>query len=367
LKLFPDYSKRVYGLDVYRAIAILLVVQVHGSFMLNDTFLDGFPWIRLTDGVELFFVLSGFLIGGILLKIIHRNDYKITLPDVSNFWKRRWYRTLPNYFLILLLNFLFVKYGLINGDLANFSYSFFLFLHNFATPFYGFFWESWSLSIEEWFYIILPLSLFISLKVAPNQKGILSVIIILILAPLVYRISQTGREVDLFHWDTQFRKVIVMRLDTIIYGVLAAYIKFYYDKFWIKIAKPAFFIGLALTLCIPYLPLNPNAFFTKTFFFNATSFAAMLMLPLADQKRGFKTGFGKVITHISLISYSMYLINLGLVVGVINKHFPIASPTDGLLKYTIYWGIVIIASTLLYKFFEKPIMELREKSIFKKK
>ncbi|HMT30716.1 MAG TPA: acyltransferase, partial [Bacteroidia bacterium] len=68
-----EYESRVFGLDVFRAIAILIVVMGHGGFII-DKVLPGFPYIPMIDGVELFFVLSGFLIGTILLKIYQKND-----------------------------------------------------------------------------------------------------------------------------------------------------------------------------------------------------------------------------------------------------------------------------------------------------
>jgi len=363
MNLSVDYNKRIYGLDVYRAIAIILVVQEHGSFMLKGTFLHNFPWIRLIDGVELFFVLSGFLIGSILIKIIHNNNYKLSSNNIFTFWKRRWFRTLPNYYLILIVNIILVKYSIINGDIDQFNYKFFLFLQNFSQPFYGFFWESWSLSIEEWFYIFLPISLFLVLIFNRTHKGILIVIIILILLPLFYRIINSSENVDAFWWDVKFRKVILMRLDTIIYGVLAAYIKFYHRVFWKKSAIILFVSGLIMALAIPYIHREPNDFFSKTFYFNLTSIAAMLLLPFADSIKKFKTSIGKIVIHISLISYSMYLINLALVVQVITKNFPILNPTDGLIKYFIFWIIVIVSSSMLYHYFELPMMRLRDKKL----
>ena len=69
----------------------------------------------------------------------------------------------------------------------------------------------------------------------------------------------------------------------------------------------------------------------------------------------------KIITHISLISYSMYLINLALVAEVIQTNFPPNGPLSAWMLYFIYWFIVITVSTLIYKYFEKPIMDLRER------
>ena len=366
MNFLPDYSKRVYGLDIFRAIAILLVVQGHGGFMLKGTPFENFPWIRLIDGVDLFFVLSGFLIGSILLKMVQESNFVLSWKQVLHFWKRRWFRTLPNYYLILIVNIVFVSTGIIKGRMDQFSYKFFLFIQNFSDPFYGFFWESWSLTIEEWFYILLPVLLVLILKLFPSKKGILFALALMIVFPLVYRIINAPQKMNAFWWDVTFRKVVLMRLDTIIYGVLAAYIKFYHKQFFQKIAVSSFFFGIAIILATAYYPNQSNDFFTKTFFFNCTSIGAMLLLPYADSIRSFRSNFGKIITHISLISYSMYLVNLGLVASVITKQFPVLSPTDGLIKYSCYWIIVLASSTLLYFFFEKPILNLRDKKFFSK-
>ena len=89
--------------------------------------------------------------------------------------------------------------------------------------------------------------------------------------------------------------------------------------------------------------------------------AAAMLLPLAEKTKHFRTGFGKIITHISLVSYSMYLINLCLVADVIRKNFESQVEHYPLLMYAFFWIAVIGISTLLYKFFEKPVMDLREK------
>ena len=129
------------------------------NFMLEKANTN-FPWIKLIDGVELFFVLSGFLIGGIIIKEF-QNNTAFGIKQIFHFWKRRWFRTLPNYYLILLLNVIIVYFGIIKEDFLQFNWKFFFFLQNFAHHFYGFFWESWSLSIEEWFYLLFPIILML--------------------------------------------------------------------------------------------------------------------------------------------------------------------------------------------------------------
>ena len=96
--------ERIFGLDLLRAVAIGLVLVCHlGPFFVAPFIAGWFAQIcNLANvGVDLFFVLSGFLIGGILLREI---ECGMTLRGMLRFWSRRWWRTLPNYYLFLALN-----------------------------------------------------------------------------------------------------------------------------------------------------------------------------------------------------------------------------------------------------------------------
>jgi len=370
LRIPTDYESRVYGLDVFRAIAILTVVLGHGGFLIGNV-LPGFPYIKIIDGVELFFVLSGFLIGTILIKMQEREG-KLTPGMIFSFWKRRWFRTLPNYYLVLLLNVIFVWLGITYGKLEMFNWKFLVFAQNFSTHFTDFFWESWSLTIEEWFYILTPLTLLIFHQSLVKKFSIkqltLFTVLIFIFLPLLYRISISGEEVDYFWYDVKFRKVVITRLDAIMYGVLFAWLKFYYPRSWKKIALPLFIVGLVMIYVIMYLhESNPTGFFGKTLYFSLMGLAAALLLPYADSRKSFKTGFGKMMTHISLISYSMYLVNLSLVADVIRMNYEPQSKIEYLVTYIFFWLAVVVISTLLYKYFEKPMMDIRDKTTSKVK
>ncbi len=359
-----DYSSRVYGLDVFRAVAIIFVVIGHGGFMIDEA-LPGFPWIRLIDGVELFFVLSGFLIGNILIRMYEKKG-TISARDLFGFWKRRWFRTVPNYYLILLVNIALVTAGVINGNKESISWEFFFFLQNITSPFTDFFWESWSLTVEEWFYILFPLLMLgiisISGKSIPKQNKVLATIIIFILCPLLYRISVSSEQVDLFWYDTKFRKLVATRLDAIMYGVLFAWLRIYYNRIFEKIALPAFVSGIVLIYAFMYLQAQDSTgYFAKTFYFSLTGFSASLLLPWASMKQKCTTRFGRMMTFISVISYSMYLLNFGPIAQVIQYNFNPEGPLQGIIAYLIFWITVVGTSTLLYKYFEKPVMDLREK------
>ncbi len=121
-QLNPNYENRIFGLDLMRAIAIIFVVMGHGLMLEKAN--TNFPWIRLINGVELFFVLSGFLIGGILIKTFNDKE-NFGIKTIANFWVRRWFRTLPNYYLILIINIIVVYFGIIREDFAQFNWKFF--------------------------------------------------------------------------------------------------------------------------------------------------------------------------------------------------------------------------------------------------
>ena len=98
-------------------------------------------------GVEIFFVLSGFLIGQLIVKEVLRPP---SAQGLVRFWVRRWFRTLPPYFLVLFLR-RFEGHPL--------HWKLFVFLQNFDPPVAGSFPVSWSLAVEEWFYLLTPLVL----------------------------------------------------------------------------------------------------------------------------------------------------------------------------------------------------------------
>ena len=77
---------RVFGLDLIRAGAVSLVLVAHASYLLEPVFAAPRTFnVLAVLGVELFFVLSGFLIGGIIIDTVRRDP-----RWVANFWLRRW-------------------------------------------------------------------------------------------------------------------------------------------------------------------------------------------------------------------------------------------------------------------------------------
>lgn len=150
-------SNRNVGLDVLRSIAVWNVLIMHLTLTLYSAKAISIVWLPLPDGVDLFFVLSGFLIGRILINSFVDNQY-ITTNNILHFLSNRWFRTLPNYYFLTAI--VFGLTILTSKHLFNPIYNL-LFLQNISSNIFNFYPETWSLCIEEWFYLLFPLSIFI--------------------------------------------------------------------------------------------------------------------------------------------------------------------------------------------------------------
>ena len=363
-----DFEKnRIYGLDILRALAVLFVVLGHGSKLL-------FPKInRLTfyiefDGVAIFFVLSGFLIGGILIKVLEKEDpsYK----TLFNFWVRRWFRTLPNYFLVLVI-LLGLSYLFIDGFAPFAGYRYFLFVQNLYTPHPDWFPEAWSLSIEEWFYLLIPVIVFGLVgmcRVITNKAILWTAIFILVLMTLirVYRFVEIP--VHSFEdWDAIFRRQVLTRLDSLMFGLIGAYILYYHKQTWVKHKNLLFISGIILFLVIKYLDryhMRSFGLYQCVFSFSVASFATLILLPFLSELKSGRGVVYKSFTYISLISYSIYLLHFSVIQKwIIDKVDLSGLPAYARIgtKYFLYWLLTILISILMFKFFERPVMKLREK------
>ena len=69
----------------------------------------------------------------------------------------------------------------------------------------------------------------------------------------------------------------------------------------------------------------------------------------------------RAVTHISLISYSLYLLNLTPIMLTVIERIPTPSIAVGYAKVTLFWGLSVLLSTLLYRFYEKPMTSLRDR------
>jgi peptidoglycan/LPS O-acetylase OafA/YrhL len=355
--------KHVYGLDLMRAAAIAMVVFQHGALFFYLCY--GIPaiWTKMgTIGVTLFFALSGFLIGGILL------DAGDALRDAGvagRFWLRRALRTLPNYFLFILVNLVFWQafqrargYPSPIPLLPRYA----LFLQNFTSDRVWFFAESWSLSVEEWFYFLFPLALFLGLRLfkVSFRRLFWTLAISMVVLPVVLR----GLTLTQADWANGITKVVIYRPDSIALGLIASLLCREFPAAWARSRRPAAASGAVLLLgSLLYMGLGDpdHSASARVFLPLVMPMGCVLLLPAASlcTDLGGRALNGSV-QALARWSYSMYLVNLmasSTVLSHMQFHYGTAA---GILSYV---AVCVGASAAVYHGFEAPILRWRDSHV----
>jgi peptidoglycan/LPS O-acetylase OafA/YrhL len=367
---------RLIGLDLIRVFAIYYVFVQHGNVLVPDEFQEMYALLfnLPIEGVSVFFLLSGFLIGSILCKQI--NDADLTYPKLLLFWKKRILRIVPSYFIVLILMLV------IGIQTDSFDWTYFLFSQNLFEDQAVFFKVSWSLSVEMWFYLLFPLSLFILLKLVKNPiRALLISISIFIFCSFSARmLNFLLPEILDLH---SVRNVVLFRMDSMMYGALAAMVYVFYPSQWSKYAKKSAIVGILCVIVMLLIStqtteiieshvLNSNAFSIEKFYHEVTIYYVealpmLFLLPFCTQIGSFRWSYlNRIVVFISRISYAVYLTHaclvLWFIIPVLEK-IPIFSnhPLKNVMLYTLYVILSFAFSLVLYFAVEKPFTSMRKK------
>ena len=221
---------RLLSLDCLRAFAVILVIIWHGPTKDNRvnsdiTFLSNLNfWI----GVDLFFVISGFLISNIFFKSIqsHKN------LQLKRFYIRRAWKIYPTFYLSLFF-FIYFDYLFLwlNLDSLEKILIEIFFLQNYFHSSLG---VTWSLAFEEHFYILLPLIFYYSLDSKGNimVKKFRNIVIFIIIFVILIRNLCLLYDIDRYY----LYRMTHCRIDSCFFGVLLAYMRIYH-KYVIDLAS----------------------------------------------------------------------------------------------------------------------------------
>jgi peptidoglycan/LPS O-acetylase OafA/YrhL len=337
--------KRLPALDVLRGIAILIVVVHH---YVPEQYKPPLFW----SGVDLFFVLSGFLITNILLKNSAAKNYYQT------FYLRRAARILPLYWLLLLV------FGLVMNmepEMLGSSFARHLPLWSYLTFTQNFmyaarnFWRdpwldvTWSLALEEQFYIFLSISVR-----NLNKKLLIGLSIFLILlAPVLRLLAEnplSGYILPLHRADSLMLGVLI----AIIWQSKSGQAFFYSHKKYFLFALPLFFLGIAYLIAVKAGLGTPLPHFILAFFY-----ADLLILALIHPLEKPGPLFGnKFLDWLGLRSYGIYLLHKPfrlVVITLLAKQSMVFEPWVNLLLITI---LLFVFAEISYRLIEKPMMNL---------
>lgn len=365
-----DVQQRLYGLDTLRAVAIVIVLLYHYKVVVSreDTFgyITQIGWM----GVDLFFVLSGYLIGNQVLSAIANKDNF----SLKTFYIRRLLRTLPNYYVVLALYYIFplALAGVSTAPL----WQFLTFTQNFEFKPMVTFSHSWSLCIEEQFYLVFPL-IFMLLAKRKNFVPLawLTIIFGMLLGAL-NRLdawhSYGGAAINFRDYYQHIYYSTFTRFDELLPGVAVAMVKNFHPNIFRHILQRAnIMFGLGVLVVATLFYLYPTYHITKTAGFNpwlssvgysvlAIGFALLTCSALSAQ-----SPLGKLrvpgAAQLALWSYAIYLIHKPLFQLLIAPLTDLNIDVKSSLGVLIIMLLSIAAGWLLFKWVETPFMQLRSK------
>ena len=361
LKIECNTNQRQVGLDLFRSIALFAVLFAHSIDFFRETIpSSGHVFFLLKDAIEIFFTISGFLVGKQLVDSITK--YGNWKRATREFYLKRWFKTLPAYYLVIGIHLVFGY--LINDELLkDFSWRFLFFMQNIAAANFYFFPVSYSLAIEEWFYLLLPfgLSILSWIYYRHNQKnGIVVYLLFLIVIATCFRCY-----LYLFtdsHWDAVLRKSVISRLDAPVYGLAMAWLFYYQKDYFDRYRKNFFLTGLLLFAVMIFVKqYTQSSMLSSVFYFNLVPASLSLMIPYFYHFTIERCRLKHLLVYFSLTSYSFYLIHHTPIMFTMLYLSKPNTPIDSLMIWLFYLLVVFISTHVLYKYFEKPVMDLRKR------
>jgi peptidoglycan/LPS O-acetylase OafA/YrhL len=336
---------RIHGLDTLRAAAIAMVLMYHYGVVVGGSdfaYLGRIGW----SGVDLFFVLSGYLIGNQLLA-------PRGAPSLPTFFGRRLLRTLPNYYVVLAVYCLFpVALG---GSATAPLWRFLSFTQNFGLQYGQTFTHSWSLCVEEQFYLLLPLA---SLLLRRARWG-WAVLALAMLGAITFRGWAWSSGHQPFSQELYYSSFA--RFDELLPGVAIAMLKNFHGTLYTRILRRGNLLlvaGLVMSgVTLEAFRVVAESFVMTTFGFTllAMSWSLLLLAALSPSSL-----LGRVrvpgAESLALWSYAIYLAHKPL--------FKLVADAVPLDKHAVPGiAVIMLASVgggwLLYLLVEQPCMRLR--------
>lgn len=370
----PSSEPRLLSLDVLRGIAILLVLGRHppvpgheaGVFTPLAYWWQAVGW----SGVDLFFVLSGFLIGGLLFKelIVHR-----TL-DIRRFYIRRCFRIWPPYYVCMAAAFLIV----LSRNGGDFAAALRVMSANLLHV-QNYFWndqrpvgQSWTLAVEEHFYLALPLLLWLVWRFGKTTTDKLPMIPILAICVSV--VCTTWRWIGFGNPTTNFFATH-LRMDSLFWGVFVAYL-FHFEphRLQLLVRNRLLLTVIGLTLLSPmFLLERGHSAFMRSIGLSClyVGYSCLLLVAVHTQPgvgwagRFLQSKTAQLIARIGVYSYTIYLW-FGILgakpTEEIFRRIPLVNPTlNWLCQFSTFLVFSILGGVLMAALVDKRALKLRDR------
>lgn len=341
-------KKRIYGLDFLRALAVILVLFRHSD--LENNALQYFGWL----GVDLFFVLSGFLVAGLVFKEYQEQGR----VEVRRFLARRILRILPPFYFFVLVTLCFTYFLELERPAGQAIFSELFYLQNYLSNIWI---HTWTLAVEAHFYLGLGgIMLLIGGHQVPYERRLitLSLVGLLLFSFLMRWFVAWPHRSDAFFAFVSTH----LRSDGILVGIALAY-WYHFTAIIRQLLK--YRIGLFLlagALIAPGFYFPAGSFAMNTVGLTAVNlgFGILLILslpmkyPATRQKKRFSDHLAAMFKGIGLISYSVYLWHLNCK-ELIYTWFSY----DAITMTVLYFLLSLLVGSLLYFAVEKTALKIR--------
>lgn len=360
---------KFYGLDHLRALAIMLVFLYHYRIPIfgHPEWLTDYAKFGWT-GVDLFFVLSGFLISSQLFYQIKQGR----TISFKEFFLKRFFRILPAFWLVVGIYFCFPDFH--EREELSPLWKFLTFTQNFGLDikYFGTFSHAWSLCVEEHFYLFLPIILILLLRTKLFEKAYWFLIILFVLGFFIRHYSwinlyfpNINSEYSWMYWYKYVYYPTYNRLDGLLIGVSIAALYQFLPNTWSKISR---FGNLWITLSLIiltaayFLCYEEQSYSASVFGFPlvAVGYGVLVMGAISPNSFLFKWN-SKITAFIATLSYAIYLTHKGII-HIIQKVFANLDIDINSNTMLLICTISCMSGALLLNLIiEKPFMRLREK------
>ncbi len=360
---FPASSRRLHGLDTLRALAIVLVFMYH--YMVFVSRENTFGWLSQIGwiGVDLFFALSGYLIGNQILGAVY-SGRALSLP---RFYARRLLRTLPNYYVMVALYFLWPWFT--HGSALLPLWKFLTFTQNYELRPGTAFSHAWSLCIEEQFYLLLPAVALLAAALRRSRSWLWCGIVLTMAAGMVLRATLYGNFVEgnpdgALNYMKFIYYASFCRLDELVAGVALALLKNAHAPLWQRMTARgnlALLLGTAVTGTTICLLLADERGLLMTIIgypMLALGFSLWIIAAVSERSvlRDLRVPGA---AQLAAWSYASYLTHKQVCILANDYLKGVGIVPDSVSGVAIMTALSVLAGFLLYRLVETPFMALR--------
>jgi peptidoglycan/LPS O-acetylase OafA/YrhL len=363
-KITSNY--RLPGLDTLRAVAILVVMVFHLQGLLPDAFapVARYGWM----GVDLFFVLSGYLIGSQLLRPV-REGRRLSLRD---FYRKRAYRILPVYLAVLALYIVWPLWREAHGISP--LWQFLTFTENFFVDYSvnHAFSHVWSLCVEEHFYLLLPM-IVLAISHSPSIAKTVALLAFLVALGIAIRsyvyvhvLLPLGPDSDSFsvRYIERIYYPTYTRLDGLLAGVALALLRLFRPAWWSALLLRANWLlagGVALMGVTLWLFADRVSFLGNVIGFPLMALAlALLVMVAADRQCWFGRLRVPGAKIIATLAYSLYLTHKE-VAHLDERWLPKLMDAQDWKSVAVIAISCLAVAALFYFTIERPFLALRDR------